>query len=57
MAINKKAIITTLKHPVALAKVMMRCKDKTDVERYERLVNDDNFLSVVDKLNDNIVFE
>ena len=46
MAINKKAIITTLKHPVALAKVMMRCKDKTDVERYERLVNDDNFLSV-----------
>ena len=46
MAINKKALITTLKHPVALAKVMIRCKDKTDIKRYERLIEDDSFLSV-----------
>ena len=46
MAVNKKAILATLKHPVTLVKVMMRCKDKTDVERYERLLDDDNFLGV-----------
>ena len=46
MAINKKALMTMLKHPVALVKVMMLCKDKTDVERYERLVKDDDFISV-----------
>ena len=51
MAINKKAIIAILKHPIALVKVMMRCKDKTDVERYERLINDDNFLSVEANVN------
>ena len=46
MAANKKALIAMLKHPVTLVKVMMRCKDKTDVERYEKLVKDDDFISV-----------
>ena len=44
MAINKKAIAAFLKHPVTLVKVMIRCKDKTDVERYEKLANDEEFL-------------
>ena len=46
MAINKKVLIATLKHPIVLAKVMLRCKDKTDVERYERLIMDDDFIAV-----------
>ena len=46
MAINKKGLLATLKHPIVLAKVMNLCKDKTDVARYERLLEDDNFLSV-----------
>ena len=46
MAINKKGLIAMLKHPIALARVMNLCKDKTDVARYERLLEDDNFLSV-----------
>ena len=51
MAANKKALIAMLKHPVTLVKVMMRCKDKTDVERYEKLVMDDDFVSVEANLN------
>ena len=46
MAASKKALIAMLKHPVTLVKVMMRCKDKTDVERYEKLVKDDDFISI-----------
>ena len=46
MATSKKALMEMLKHPVTLVKVMMRCKDKTDVERYEKLVKDDDFISV-----------
>ena len=46
MAINKKGLIATFRHPVRLAKVMMRCNNKADVERYERLVNDEKFIAV-----------
>ena len=45
MAINKKGLMAILKHPIVFAKVMLRCKDKTDVERYERLIMDDNFIA------------
>ena len=46
MAKSKKTIIGRIKHLKALVKVMARCKDKTDVKRYERLVDDSEFLSI-----------
>ena len=46
MATNKKGLIAKLKHSAALAKVRKLCQDKTDAERYERLVEDEDFLSV-----------
>ena len=51
MAKSKKTIIGRIKHLKALVKVMARCKDKTDVKRYERLVDDREFLSVQENID------
>lgn len=45
MTTNLKTILRRFRYPIAVAKVMMRCKDKTDVKRYERILDDQNFLA------------